>query len=197
MIWKDVVGFEGSYKVSDTGLVYSFFAKRLKATKKNNRGYVQISLHKEGKEHMWLLHRVVAMAFIPNPSNHPQINHIDEDKDNNHVNNLEWCTNKHNRHHGTGYARSVEGHDYKRMGFNNGKPVTMFSLCGKEIASFPSVVAAQRETGISESNIRQSCYGKRRTAGGYSWKYCDSETAMKAKHRALSKDSQYRFEAVV
>jgi len=202
MIWKDVVGFEDRYKVSSAGLVYSKHKNQLKATKKNNRGYVQVSLHKDGKEHMLLLHRVVAMAFIPNPNNLPQINHIDEDKENNRVSNLEWCTNIYNRRHGTGYSRSCAGHDYKAMGLANGRPVAMYSIDGKLCGEFVSVKTAQDETGINEANIRQSCYKTRRTAGGFRWEYCSPDDANRVKAEAganklLLSGSKFRFEAVI
>jgi hypothetical protein len=184
MNWKDVVGFEDCYMVSDTGLIYSKRVGRLIATKRNNRDYVQVHFWKNNKCIMKLLHRIVAEAFIPNSKGLPQVNHKDEDKNNNNADNLEWCTNLYNRHHGTGYARSCVGHDYKEMGFKNGKPVMMIALDGEHIATFTSVLNAQKIVGVSEANIRRSCYEGHRTAGGYKWRYCDKEHAEQIKGKA-------------
>jgi len=172
MIWKDVVGFEDRYKVSSAGLVYSKHKNQLKATKKNNRGYVQVSLHKDGKEHTYLLHRVVAMAFIPNPNNLPQINHIDEDKENNRVENLEWCTRIENERHGTKHKRCVEHTDYNAIARKNSKPVAQYTLDGKLIKIWESLAAMSAETGYSRGNISMCCNGKyKNMLYGFSWAY--------------------------
>ena len=108
-IWRDVVGYEGLYQVSSMGRVKSLGRfidnlvrghywqeeKILKPSKRIN-GYVGISLHKDGKAKNFNIHRLVAIAFIPNPNNLPQIDHINADKTNNNVNNLRWVTAKEN-----------------------------------------------------------------------------------------------------
>ena len=110
--WKDVVGYEGFYKVSNMGRVKTFgrmcsankggerhVPEVLKVLSKNARGYPIVSLSMLGKQKTPTLHRLVAMAFIPNPHNKPQVNHIDGDKQNNHVSNLEWNTHQENITH--------------------------------------------------------------------------------------------------
>lgn len=177
--WRDVVGFDG-YQVSNLGKIRGLdrldcigkvVHGKEKRTKRNNRGYVMASLRKDGAEHTKLIHRLVAEAFIPNPNNYPQVNHKDEDKENNSVDNLEWCTNLYNRHYGTGYARSVAKHDYKKITEANQKPVKQYSTSGGLIKTWSGVMAAYRATGIHESSIRQCCYGKSQTAGGFYWEY--------------------------
>lgn len=113
-IWKDIKGYENLYQISNIGRVKSLnkivtckngkkFKVKGKILKLTNhkRGYKTIMLHKDGKVKLWLVHRLVGLTFIPNPNNYPQINHKDENKINNCVENLEWCTNSYNAHYGT------------------------------------------------------------------------------------------------
>ena len=95
----DVKGYEGLYSVSSTGEIYSVRSGiRLKACKDKRTGYMRVNLYKQGKVKHCYIHRLVAEAFLDNPSNFTYVNHIDCDKCNNDVNNLEWCTQKHNIH---------------------------------------------------------------------------------------------------
>lgn len=103
-LWKDVQGYEGLYKVSNLGNVYS--CKRNKLLKKyfpdlglGATGYNLVGLYKDGKQKMFVVHRLVAQAFIDNPLNLPVVNHKDGNKRNNTVENLEWCTQKENVAH--------------------------------------------------------------------------------------------------
>lgn len=99
--WKDVVGYEGLYQVSDRGNVLSLnyrnngYAKRL-TPKRNSKGRLWVLLYRDGEKKPFLIHRLVAAAFIPNPEQFPEINHKDENPLNNSVENLEWCTRKYN-----------------------------------------------------------------------------------------------------
>ena len=111
--WKDVVGYEGKYQVTATGRIRTLNFKGTGIAQelfpiKNKWGYLTIQLYKDGRYHHYGIHRLVAMAFIPNPYNLPQVNHKDEDKTNNNVDNLEWCTAKYNSNYGTKNQRVNE-----------------------------------------------------------------------------------------
>lgn len=175
-----VVGYEGIYEVSNYGHVYGLKRKNargqivnpiVKATKPNNRGYIQICLSKDGKQKYMLLHRIVAEAFIPNPEGLPQVNHKDENKNNNSADNLEWCTNAYNRHYGSGMRKSIENHDYKQIAEKNKKTVLQLDKNGNVLNSWLGLKAAEAATGVGESNIRRCCYGRGSYAGGFMWKY--------------------------
>lgn len=100
MLWKDVVGFEGLYKISEYGDIQSFYkSKKLLKPKKDKDGYFGVALSKNGKAHHLRVHRLVAMTFLDNVSNLPMVNHKDLDVKNNHYSNLEWCTFVHNTKH--------------------------------------------------------------------------------------------------
>ena len=109
-IWKDIPGYEGKYEVSNLGNVRSLNYNRSgepKLLKQGNvNGYKVVILYKDGKKKTCNVHRLVAMTFIPNPDNLPIVNHKDEDKSNNNVNNLEWCTYKYNNTYGTARERA-------------------------------------------------------------------------------------------
>lgn len=94
--WKPIEGYEGRYEVSNYGRVKSLKTNDLISQRIDKNGYYQLKLHKDGKARNYLVHRLVAKAFIPNPNNFPIINHIDINPLNNHVDNLEWCSYKYN-----------------------------------------------------------------------------------------------------
>ena len=119
-IWKDIVGYEGLYQVSNKGNVkriehedfkcrqgYRVFKERMLKPFKNFRGYMKVGLHKGNKKKDVFVHRLVAEAFIENPCNYPQVNHKDEDKTNNCVANLEWCTNLYNTNYGEKHKQKL------------------------------------------------------------------------------------------
>lgn len=112
--WKDIKGYEGLYQISNLGNVKSLKKKAGKSTRSerlikthfDKDGYVYATLCKNNKTHLATIHRLIAEAFIPNPNNLPQINHKDEDKTNNSIDNLEWCTCKYNINYGTRTERA-------------------------------------------------------------------------------------------
>ena len=168
-IWKPI-GYEG-YEVSNLGRVKSYKYDKIngKIMKpyKNTKGYLQIDLQLDGRKrenrvHL-SVHRLVAISFIPNPDNLPQVNHKDEDKTNNCVDNLEWCTNDYNAHYGTHIERVAE---------KIRVPIYSVDKQGN-IEHFPGVREADRivsgkEYGIS-APISMCLNGKRKTAYGRQW----------------------------
>lgn len=179
-IWKDIKGYEGLYQVSNTGKVKSLkrntnnqYCNKDKERKYYNiHGYLQIILCKEGKKQSSLVHRLVAETFIPNPDKLPCVNHKDENKLNNNVENLEWCTYEYNTNYGTRNKRSSE----KTRNNKFSRPVLQYTLNGVYIKEYPSIKEIERETGLNAGNICNCCNGKYKTAYGYIWKY-KKETA--------------------
>lgn len=169
-IWKDITGYEGLYQVSTFGRVKSIphliraninGGKRMteeyiKNTTVGWHGYVWVNLCKNGKTKTYSVHRLVAMAFLENPHSLPAVNHIDGNKENNLVRNLEWCTNSENQIHA-----SINGL------MKNAKKVKCVET-GKE---YRNSCEAERKTGISSRTIRNVCSGKGIRAGGYKWEW--------------------------
>lgn len=121
-IWKDIEGYKGLYQVSNTGRVRSLNYLHTGKTKvmkqgTNKGGYKVIGLHRNGKRKVHSVHRLVALAFIPNPNNYPFINHKDENKTNNAVWNLEWCTPKYNSNYGNCRKKISEANKGKSKHF--------------------------------------------------------------------------------
>ena len=165
-IWKDVPGYEDLYKASDKGQVYSKTRKKLLHQSYSN-GYLKVTLVKDKVEKTILVHRLIALTFLPNPNNYPCVNHKDESRDNNNVENLEWCTYSYNINYRTAPIRISKKHI-------NHKSVSVRVLCyqnGNFIKEYPSIREAQRHTGVKNQNITLCCQGKIRQAGGYVWKY--------------------------
>ena len=170
--WKEIKGYEGLYEVSNLGRVKSLNYRRtgkenILKPLKNDKGYFQVVLCKNKKTNVCRVHRLVAEAFLDNPDNLPQVNHKDEDKTNNHVDNLEFCTNDYNIHYGTAIRRKVE----KQINGKRSKPVYQYTIDGEFIAEYPSTAEVKRQLGYSHSHISECCLGKFKTAYGYKWKY--------------------------
>ena len=155
---RDVKGYEGLYAVTSCGKVWSY--KRKKFLKPiSHRGYLIINLCKNGKIEQFFIHRLVAEAYIPNTDNLPMINHKDENKANNCLQNLEWCDAKYNNNYGT---------RMKRISEKIKKPILQFDLEGNFIKEWLSATDVGREI---QSNICMCLKGKKQTAYGYKWVY--------------------------
>lgn len=163
--WKPIEGFEGLYEVSNMGRIRSLNYKcrrEIHIMKTNDaRPYTTVGVHLNGKCVNLLVHREVAKAFIPNPGNLPQVNHKDEDKRNNRVDNLEWCDAKYNVNYGTGLQRLAECFKI---------PVIATLEDGTE-EYYPSAKDATRILGYTGAgNISKCLYGERMTACGRTWR---------------------------
>lgn len=189
-IWRDIPGYENLYQVSNMGRVKSLSRKiRTKNNSfrvlpeticilhKNRGGYLQINLYKEGGYKTYTVHRLVGMTFIPNPDNLPQINHKDEDKTNNRVENLEYCSSSYNNRYGTKLERMKSNINFKSSHLKQrvtlGKPVNQYLIDGKLINTFQSTMEAYRVTGVRTQGIC-ACANHRpyyHTAGGYKWEW--------------------------
>lgn len=161
-IWCPIKGYENLYEVSDQGRVKSigYGKERIMKPQRNKTCYLMVGLRKNREQKWYLVHRLVAQAFIPNPDNLPQVNHRDEDKTNNFVHNLEWCDRKYNCNYGTRNQRIS-------------KPVLQFTKDGELVKDWKSTNDVERNLNYSHSNISECCLGKRKTANGFVWKYKD------------------------
>ena len=147
------------------GYVVQYKEKILKQSFERN-GYTRVGLSRDGKVKSYYIHVLVAEAFIPNPDNLPEVNHIDENKMNNQVNNLEWCNHKYNSIHGTRASRISKAN-------TNNKKVSKQVLCIETGVIYPSVHEAGRQMNLDFGEIARVCrgYRNRKTAGGYHWEF--------------------------
>lgn len=171
-IWLPVKGYEGLYEVSSLGRVRSIVNDKSRKTKvlspgDNGIGYLQVGLFKNGKRKHFKVHRLVAQAFLPNWFEEPEVNHRDENKHNNHIDNLEWCEHKYNCNHGTRNERII----------TNGKlskPVLQYTKSGEFVKEWNSTNETIR-SGYKQANVCACCNGKLKSYKGYIWKYKNSE----------------------
>lgn len=166
-IWKDIENYEGLYQVSNLGRVRSLdrvvtnyrgsFIKKgeIKAQSNLSKGYKGVCLCKDGKQKTHKVHRLVAQAFLPNPNNLPQVNHKDEDKTNNRVDNLEWCDNEYN----INYSWSV--------------PIYSININTGEYKKYSSLTEAQQITGAHKTQICGVLKGYYNRAKHYLWRHYD------------------------
>lgn len=155
--------------MSNLGEVRSLKSNIILKPRLRSNGYLQVRLSRK----TYLVHRLVAISFIPNTNNFPQVNHIDENKSNNCVWNLEWCTAKYNTNYGTGLTRQVSKRKGKFCLGNNKR--SRKCICLETNIIYDCIKSASDATGITEGNISRCCKGSRKTAGGYHWKYYNEE----------------------
>lgn len=152
-------GFE-KYEVSNLGKVRNIKSGRILKPQLTKKGYLKHPLYGHDKQKKLFLHRIIAIAFIDNPGKKPQVNHIDENKLNNDLRNLEWCTVRENAIHGTRVKRIAEKQSIK---------VIQLDLNDNVLNEFESMAQAEQKTGASASHISSCCNGKRKSAGGFKW----------------------------
>ena len=208
-IWRDVKGYEGLYQVSNIGRVKSL--ERFKKTRKNKRGmngyihiqesirvstkdykgYLRLTLSKNGKRKTFRVHRLVAEAFISNPNNLPEVNHKDENKENNFVyinedgtvdlekSNIEWCTTEYNHNYGTRNKRVAQKQIGRKIPFEQNKRKIGVLQINKDtnevIRKYDSIKEAKISCGVKThySHIGACCKGERKTAYGFKWRYAN------------------------
>lgn len=186
-LWKPVVGWENYYEVSNHGNIRTkervvktgrggYRTLRCIIIKKAlncSNGYYQVGLCANRVHKTVYVHRLVAEAFVVNSNNLPEVNHLDENKTNNHADNLEWCTRIENLHHGTRLKRLEIYAITHRNSVKNSKGVIQYDKLGNYISSYPSLHEAERITNIDQERISRVCrhVDARKTAGGYIWRF--------------------------
>ena len=175
--YRDIEGYEGHYMVDAKGNVFSLKRKKIMAPCKSNNGYMQVHLSIDGVVKSHKIHRLVAKAFIPNPYNLPQVNHKDEDKTNNCVENLEWCTQSYNMNYNDGQKRRATNRDYeeisKKRSETQSKEVAQYDFDGRIVAIWKNAYVAE-EHGYNRTTINQCCLGNKKSHKGYFWKYTNN-----------------------
>lgn len=166
--WRDTYIYGEQYEVSNTGIVRNKVTGHILSPQEDKKGYLRVRLSLHDKKATAKVHRLVAMAFIPNPEGKPQVNHKDTDKHNNRVGNLEWATNSENQIHayktGLNYVTGRAG--------RKKKPVCKLNLnTGEVIGTYKSLADAGRENGLHDTNIHKVLTGERKSCGGFGWKY--------------------------
>ena len=158
VLWKPCPGFEDKYLVSNIGVIksvgtYNTCKKGFLTPMCDTSGYLHVRLYDGTKSKDFSVHRLVALAFIANPKNLTHVNHINKNKQDNRVENLEWCSNQYN------------------VTYSLGKRIKQFTKEGIFIKEYMSLSEVGRLLNIPTSNISKCCMGKRKSAGGFIWKY--------------------------
>ena len=160
--FKEIPGYEGRFLAHPDGRIFNTKTKNVLQGSLGKDGYRRIKLSVEGRVETWLVHRLIAATFIPNPDELPFVNHKDEDKDNNCADNLEWCTCKYNNNYGTAKERGAK---------NRRKPV----YCIETDTYYPGLTEAAEALGLCASSISIICNGKGNQTLGYSFRFATDE----------------------
>ena len=166
MVWKKIEGFP-NYSVSDDGQVKNDLSERMLTLFDNGLGYKVVHLSKDKNKRTVRVHRLVAQAFIANPQEKSCVNHINGNKSDNRVENLEWCTHSENNIH-----------SYRMLNRKSAVGVMIATNCRKVLCVetnkiYESIKEAARQTGALKGNISHCLSNKRNTAGGYHWRYAN------------------------
>lgn len=176
-IWKDIKGYETKYQVSNLGRIKSCkfwsgnrYISNEKILKQANtpKGYLVVCLRKNNKAKVYRVHRLVAQAFIPNPEDKPQINHIDNNRKNNKVDNLEWVNNSENQQHAFKYGNQKR---YKGSKNYSAIKITQYDKDNNFISEWGSITEASIKNNISSTSINNCLRKRSKSAGGFIWKY--------------------------
>lgn len=161
--WKEIKGFK-DYKISNYGRIFSLKSNKYLSLQKNKYGYLKVSLWLNGKSYSFLVHRLVALHFIPNRNKkYNQVNHIDGNKINNKYNNLEWVDNAHNQIHA--YKNGLKNSNAVKK--SNSKKIR----CIETGEIFTSITQASKKLKINRNNISNSCYGNTKNTKGFHFEF--------------------------
>lgn len=147
---KDIKGYEGIYAITSCGRVWSYKRQKFLTPEDNGHGYLRVNLYKDGKEKKYMIHRLVAETYIPNPNNLHEVDHIDNNKTHNYVNNLQWLSHK----------------DNSRK--SNNKPILQFDLNGNFIREWECAYDVGK---VAVKSINNCLKGRYKSAYGYKWVY--------------------------
>lgn len=165
--WKEIEGYEGLYFVSNLGRVKRAVngEENFLTTTKMQTGYRKVSLTMNGRTRNCTVHRLVAKAFVEGYQDGYTVNHIDENKDNNKAENLEWCSNRENT------LKYCENHKHQNKPYKYFKRVVQFDKDGNMIRVWNSLSEIEKLTGKKQSSILRCCENKGHTAYGFKWRY--------------------------
>lgn len=172
-IWKNIIGYETLYKISENGIVVSLKTNKIKAQTSNNagNGYYYVCLYKNNVQRKHYIHRLLAINFITNPESKPQVNHKDGNTKNNKIDNLEWVTFLENILHSINTLNNKD--PYKIANVRRKKKVNQLTISGESVSVYESANEASRKTGIACPYIINCCNNKQSHAKGYRWQYIE------------------------
>lgn len=171
-VWKDIKDYNGLYQISNLGNIYSYKTNKILKNAKSGDGYLTIQLCKNGIIKTNKVHRLVANSFINNKNRYKEVNHIDGNKHNNNVSNLEWCNRSQNEIHA--YKNGLaKGSNKNKLAKDNkrAKKVIQYNLDGIEIKKYDGIREASRLTNTNCGHIVSCCKKRLKSIGGYIWRY--------------------------
>ena len=157
-IWKDIPEYEGKYQASSFGRIRSIASSKIMSSNRSDSDYIVVNLYKNKKRKTFLVHRLIAKTFIPNPNNLPIVNHKNENKQDNRVCNLEWCSTSYNSSYGSRKKKQAEKLGKRVMCVETGKVYMSIGLAGKSVNK-------------PYQDISRACKSEKRTCAGYHWKF--------------------------
>jgi hypothetical protein len=173
---KSIKGFGGRYKASSDGRIWSEKKQSFLTPRTRNDGYQQLTLCHDGARNECYVHRLIAETFIDNINNFPQVNHIDENKSNNAVSNLEWCTARYNINWGTAPARRRSKWTLEQLRKSARHAGTFRFKRVVDLTtgiSYETAAEASKKSGVNRTSIVSCCKGRYKTAGDHQWAYAE------------------------